>query len=61
MMKWVGHLTCMGEKGNAHKILVRKPEEKISLGIPSLYGRMIVTFISSESWLTRGPVGHVQQ
>ena len=30
----MGHVTCMGEKRNAHWISVAKPEEKISLGRP---------------------------
>jgi hypothetical protein len=27
-MRWVGHVTCMQEKRNAYKVLVRKPEIK---------------------------------
>jgi hypothetical protein len=27
-MRWAGHVARMGEKNNAHKILMRKPEEK---------------------------------
>jgi len=27
-MRWVGHVTCMGEMRNAYKILVRKLEVK---------------------------------
>jgi hypothetical protein len=26
MMKWAGHVPCMGEKRNAYRILVGKPE-----------------------------------
>jgi hypothetical protein len=29
-MRWVGHVTCMGEMRNAYIILVRKPEGKRS-------------------------------
>jgi hypothetical protein len=31
-MRWAGHVTRMGEKGNAYRLLVGKPEGKISLG-----------------------------
>jgi hypothetical protein len=34
MMKWAGHVARMGEKGNAYRILVEKPEGKRPLGIP---------------------------
>jgi hypothetical protein len=27
-MRWMGHVACMVEIRNAHKILVRKPEGK---------------------------------
>jgi hypothetical protein len=27
-MRWVGHVACIGEVRNAHKILVAKPEGK---------------------------------
>jgi hypothetical protein len=31
-MRWAGHVTRMGERRNAYRILERKPEEKRSLG-----------------------------
>jgi hypothetical protein len=31
-MRWVEHVACRGEMGNAYKILVRKPEGKRALG-----------------------------
>jgi hypothetical protein len=34
-MRWEGHVARMGEKRNAYRILVGKPEGKISLGRPS--------------------------
>jgi hypothetical protein len=34
MMKWVGHAAQMGEKRNAYRILVGKPEGKRPLGRP---------------------------
>jgi hypothetical protein len=33
-MRWVGHVARMGEKRNAYKILVGKPEGKRPLGRP---------------------------
>jgi hypothetical protein len=33
-MRWVGHVARMGEKRNAYKLLVRKPEGKRPLGRP---------------------------
>jgi hypothetical protein len=31
-MWWAGHIACVGERRNAHKILVGKPEGKGPLG-----------------------------
>jgi hypothetical protein len=33
-MRWAGHVARMGEKINAYRLLVGKPEGKRSLGIP---------------------------
>jgi hypothetical protein len=33
-MRWAGHVTQMGGKRNAYRILVGKPEEKRPLGRP---------------------------
>jgi hypothetical protein len=33
-MRWTGHVARMGEKRNAYRILVGKPEEKRPLGRP---------------------------
>jgi hypothetical protein len=33
-MKWAGHVVRMGEKRNAYRLLVRKPEGKRPLGRP---------------------------
>jgi hypothetical protein len=30
-MRYAGHVECMGEMRNTHKILVGEPEEKISI------------------------------
>ena len=34
-----GYLACMGVKGKVYRILVGKPERKMPLAIPRLYGR----------------------
>jgi hypothetical protein len=34
MMGWVGHAARMGEKKNAYRLLVGKPERKRPLGRP---------------------------
>jgi hypothetical protein len=36
-MRWEGHVARIGEKRNAYRILVRKPEGKIPLGRPRQY------------------------
>jgi hypothetical protein len=33
-MRWAGHVARMGEKRNAHRLLVRKPEGRRPLGRP---------------------------
>jgi hypothetical protein len=33
-MRWAGHVARIGEKRNAYRILVEKPEEKRPLGRP---------------------------
>ena len=32
IVTWVGHVSCVGKKRNAHSVLVRKPERTRSLG-----------------------------
>jgi hypothetical protein len=34
-MSWEGHVTYMGQEGNAYKMLVEKPEGKTGLGKPT--------------------------
>jgi hypothetical protein len=34
-MRWVGHLSCMGDMRNPYIILVRELEGKIPLGKPT--------------------------
>jgi hypothetical protein len=34
VLKWAGHVARMGEKRNAYRILMRKPEGKRPLGRP---------------------------
>jgi hypothetical protein len=36
-MRWGGHVARMGETRNEYRILVGKPEGKISLGRPSVF------------------------
>jgi hypothetical protein len=43
-MRWGGHVTRMGEKRNAYRILVGKPEEKRPLGRPK-HGWTILKWI----------------
>jgi hypothetical protein len=33
-MRWAGHVVCMGEMRNSHKILVLKPNKKSPLDRP---------------------------
>jgi hypothetical protein len=35
-MRWAGHVARMGEKTNAYRLLVGKPEGKIPLGRPKM-------------------------
>jgi hypothetical protein len=35
-MRWAGHVPHMGEDRGVHRVLVRKPEGKRSLGRPTL-------------------------
>jgi hypothetical protein len=32
--RWAGHVACMGERRGVYRVLVGKPEGKISLGRP---------------------------
>jgi hypothetical protein len=51
-MIWAIHIVRMGEKKNAYRILVRKPEGKRPLGVPR---RKLVDSI----WMDLGEVGWV--
>jgi hypothetical protein len=44
-MGWTGHVTRMGEKRNAYRILVGNPEGKIPLGRPRLRWWTILKWI----------------
>jgi hypothetical protein len=44
-MRWAGHVARMGEKRNAYRILVGKPEEKRPLGRPRRRGWRILKWI----------------
>jgi hypothetical protein len=67
-MRWVGHVSCMGERRNVYRVLVGKPEGKRPLEIPMRrweYGiRMDLEEIgwgvwSGFTWLRIGVVGGV--
>jgi hypothetical protein len=44
-MRWIGHAARIGEKRNAYKILVGKPEGKRLLGRPKRRWGIILTWI----------------
>jgi hypothetical protein len=44
-MIWTEYIARMGEKRNAYKILVGKPEEKRQLGRQDVGGRIILKWI----------------
>jgi hypothetical protein len=44
-MKWVEHVVCIGEMGNASKILVGKPEGKGPLEYLGIDGRITLKWI----------------
>jgi hypothetical protein len=49
MMRWAGHVARMGEKMNAYRLLVGKPEGKKPLGDQDVGGWMILGWIL-EMW-----------
>jgi hypothetical protein len=48
-MRWAGHAEQMGEKRNAYRLLVEKPEGKRPLGDQAISGWIILGHLS-ESW-----------
>jgi len=42
-MRWAGYVAHMGEMRTTHKILVRQPQKKISLGRPGHTWRKILS------------------
>jgi hypothetical protein len=44
-MIWAGHVAWMGEGKGMYRVLLGKPEGKIPLGRPSVYGRIILRWI----------------
>jgi hypothetical protein len=60
-MRWAGLVARTGEKMNAYRILVRKPEGKRSLGRPRLSGRIILRWMvvvwTGLIWLRIGTSG----
>jgi hypothetical protein len=60
-MRWVVHVTCMGEGRNMYRVLVGKPEGKRPLerptcrqkmGLECILGRLAVGVWSGFTWLT---------
>jgi hypothetical protein len=41
-MKWAGHVLRIGQKGNTHKILVTKPEGKITMNNAKIILKLIL-------------------
>jgi hypothetical protein len=44
-IRWAGHVARMGEKRNAYRIFVEKPEGKRPLGRLDVGGRIILKWI----------------
>jgi hypothetical protein len=44
-MRWARHVACIGRRGMHASFFVEKPEEKRSLGILNVDGRIISKFI----------------
>jgi hypothetical protein len=44
-MRWVGHVTCIGDMKNTYKFLVGKPEGKNHLESLGVNGRIILKWI----------------
>jgi hypothetical protein len=44
-MRWVGHVARMGQKRNAHRLLVGKPEGRWPLGRQDVGGWIILGWI----------------
>jgi hypothetical protein len=53
-MRWAGHVTRIGEKRNAYKILAGKPEGKRALGRPRCRRIILILILDSMGWY--GPV-----
>jgi hypothetical protein len=45
IMRWDGHVACMGERRGVCRVLVGKPEGKRPLGRPGLDGRVTLRWI----------------
>jgi hypothetical protein len=64
-MRWAGHVSHMGEKRDAYRILVGRPEGRHHLGDPGVDGRIILKWMfkkwdgawSGLSWLRLGTGG----
>jgi hypothetical protein len=67
-MRWVGHVARMGEKRNAYRLLVRKPEGRRPLGRPRhrCFDNVRMDFVevgwgvwAGLIWLRIGPCGEL--
>ena len=65
-MRWAGHVACMGEGRDVHRVLIGKPEGKRPLGRPRRNGSIILRWIFRKwegvvgtgwSWLRIGTGG----
>jgi len=55
-MKWIRHVACVGVMRNAYEVLVRKTEEKRSLGIRVYnWGDIIKRDGDGAEWFDLGP------
>jgi hypothetical protein len=66
IMKWAGHVVCLGKRRGVYKVLVGKPERKRPLGRPRRrWEDNIKTYLqevgcgvwTGSSWLMIGTVG----
>ena len=66
VMRWAGHVACMGERRGAHRVLVGNLKEIDHLGDPDVDGRIMLSWIlrnwyvgvwTGSNWLRIGTGG----